>query len=211
MVKILLSHKYMSQDDLKSRGDLHVFKMDGIAAYLKFQPLINEFKPLLAIYSESLLIAKLGGDDRIKAKNRAKKNVDNFITEISREVEGEANKNRPESEGIEFAENAGFDVQKKDKSSKKIDYLATPVLSIEKEKGRSGVMNFGWVKIVGAITYALFEVDKDGNMHNISHTNALSFQLTGLEIGVPKTYCMKAIGTGTLASEMSAPVTVWIN
>ena len=210
MAKILYTHKNMTQAALKVRGDLHVFRMDGIAKYSKYQPLVDEFKPIHSTYSDSLLMAKLGGDDRIKAKNKAKKVVEDWITEFIGVFQKDIDK-MSESDAIEFAEGAGFDVQQPASSSKKIDFLEAPVLSIEKEKGRSGVYNFDWKKMTGVSTYALFEVDKEGRIENIGHCDTPPFQLSGLEVGKPKTYCMKAIGKGTLASEMSLPVTIWVN
>ena len=62
MLKILLTHKGLTQEELKTRAELHVYKMDDNPVYSEFQPLITAFKPLVATYSVALINAKLGGD-----------------------------------------------------------------------------------------------------------------------------------------------------
>ncbi len=210
MPRILLSHKGISQDDLKARAELHVFKMDGNPNYVAFQPLITTFKPLVDTYATALINAKLGGSDRIKAKNKAKEALENFITKMAKTLELAAN-DLPEDEAEEFVKGAGFDMPEARSSSKPQTFLETPVLTIEKVKGRSGALIMDWNRIAGAITYAFEELDSDGNWQNGKYCNQPTLLLTDLAVGSKKTYRMKAVGMGTLVSAPSEPVTVWVN
>jgi hypothetical protein len=212
MVKIIMSHRQVSQNELKIRAELHFEKMDQNADYSEFQPFVSALKPLIDTYSTALINARLGGADRTSAKNKAKVELDTLLTKILKLLEIRANDFKDEEAGIAFAKNAGCQVQETKSTSKnRLNYLEKPILTIEKEVGRSGVINLNWNKIAGALTYAFEEQDKDGAWQNGKYSTQATLQIIGLEVGTSKTYRMRAIGTDNLVSEYSEPVTVWIN
>ena len=210
MLKILLTHKGLTQEELKARAELHVYKMDDNPVYSEFQPLITAFKPLVATYSVALINAKLGGADRIEAKNKAKDAVSNFIMKIIKTLELKADDLSPEA-GEALVKGAGFEIPQVRGSNKAVTYLETPILTIENVKGRRGVINMNWERIEGAITYGLEELDSEGHWQNGKYCSQISLQLTDLEVGTKKTYRLKGIGAGTLVSGYSEPVTIWVN
>ncbi len=213
MVKILMSHKQIGQNELKDLASIYVHNMDGNADYAEFQTLVTGLKDLIEVFDLALKNAKLGGTDRTNAKKKAKENLENAVTKILKLMEIKAN-DMPEAEGIEYVTNAGFDVPEgkgKGKNKKTITYLDKPVLTIKQENGRSGVATLSWLKLNGALTYALEELDANNVWQNGKYCSQMSLELTGLTVGTPKTYRIKGIGEGTLVSPYSEPVTIWIN
>ena len=210
MIKLVLAHKNLTQEELKARAELYIFRMDDNPVYSEFQSLITTLKPLVATYGTALINAKLGGADRTEAKNKSKEAVDNFLTKLTKTMEIKANDLAPE-EGEVFVKGAGFDMAQARGSNKAITYLETPVLAIENVKGRRGVIDLNWGRIAGAITYGLEELDSEGHWQNGKYCSQISLQLTDLEVGTKKTYRLKGIGAGTLVSAYSEPVTIWVN
>ena len=211
MIKILMSHRQIGQQELKDHAALLIHNMDDNASYAEFQPVITALKSLTDVYDLALKNAKLGGKDRTKAKDKAKDDVDALITKLVKLMEIKVN-DMPESEGIDFATKVGFEVaEPKSKNKKVITYLEKPVLTITQENGRSGVAVLKWLKLTGALTYALEELDANNVWQNGKYCSQTSIELVDLAVGAPKTYRIKGIGEGTLVSPYSEPVTIWIN
>ncbi len=210
MLKIRLSHNSLTQGELKDRAELHIFKMDGNPVYSEFQSLITTLKSLFETYGTALINAKLGGADRTEAKNKAKEAVENFLTKLSKTMELKAS-DLPQEEAEAFVKGAGFELFQSKGGNKTVTYLETPVLAIENVKGRRGVIDLNWLRIAGAITYGLEEMDSEGHWQNGKYCSQTSLQLTDLEVGAKKTYRLKGIGAGTLVSAYSEPVTIWVN
>ena len=211
MVKILMSHKQIGQNELKDLAALYVHNMDGIADYAEFQTLITALKSLNETFDLALKNGTMGGKDRTNAKKKAKEDVETAVTKIVKLIEIKAN-DMPEAAGVAYVTGAGFEVpEPKSKNKKVITYLDKPVLTITQENGRSGVAVLKWPKLTGALTYALEELDANNVWQNGKYCSQTSIELVDLAVGVPKTYRIKGIGEGTLVSPYSEPVTIWIN
>ena len=209
MVKVLLSHLKLNQDDLKNRSESHVFKMKNTDGYKEFQPLVTELEDLGNIYSMALIQSELGGSDRTEAKKKAKKAVNAHLTKMCRTIELKANELPDDEAAKKFVTDAGFEIfEKSTKKKAKItyDYLATPLLKVV-NNARHGVLDCSWSEVPGAEMYLIFEVDKDGRMTKCGHAKETKVQLTGVE-QVRKTYCLVALGDDMVESDCSASVTV---
>ena len=209
MVKVLLSHLRLSQDDLKGRPEVHTFKMKGNEAYKEFQPMIAELETLSSTYGVALMQSELGGSDRTEVKNKAKEALNAYLTKMSKTVELKANELPNDEAAKKFVTNAGFEIfEKSTKKKAKItyDYLATPLLKVV-NNSRHGVLDCSWSEVPGAEMYLIFEVDKDGRMTKCGHAKETKVQLTGVE-QVRKTYCLVALGDDMVESDCSASVTV---
>ena len=143
MVKILMSHKQIGQNELKDLAALYVHNMDGIADYAEFQTLITALKSLNETFDLALKNGTMGGKDRTNAKKKAKEDVETAVTKIVKLIEIKAN-DMPEAAGVAYVTGAGFEVpEPKSKNKKVITYLDKPVLTITQENGRSGVSLHG--------------------------------------------------------------------
>ena len=209
MVKILLKHLTLSQTNLTHHTELIHQKMNNNPTYVELQPLVTALKPLIDAYSAALLNAADGGKDRTKAKNKAKDELNQFMTKLARTTELKVN-DLPEGEGEEFAKNAGFQIQEAS-TKKKITVINVPSNFNVVNDPKKGVIILTWERVEGAITYAFEELEDDGNWKNGRYCNQTSMTLSGFTLGAKKLFRIKAIGPDTKTSEWSEPVEIWIS
>ena len=209
MVKILLKHLTLSQTNLILHTELVHQKMNNNPIYVDLQPLVTALKPLIDAYSAALLNAADGGKDRTKAKNKAKDELNQFMTKLVRTTEIKVN-DLPAGEGEDFAKDAGFQIHEAS-TKKKVTVIEVPSNFNVVNDSKKGVIIFTWERVEGAITYAFEELEDSGSWKNGRYCNQTSMTLSGFTLGARKFFRIKAIGPETKTSEWSEPVEEWIS
>ena len=209
MVKIILKHLKLSQNDLTLHTELIHQKMNNNPTYVELQPLVTALRPLIDAYTAAILNAADGGKDRTKAKNKAKDELNKLMTKLAKTMEINAN-DQAEGEGEDFATNACFQIQEAS-TKKKVTVIEVPSNFNVVNDSKKGVIILTWERVEGAITYAFEELEDNGSWKNGRYCNQTSMTLSGFTLGAKKIFRIKAIGPETKTSEWSEPVEVWIS
>ncbi len=211
MTKILLSHKQLGQNELKIRAELHIFKMDQNPTYVAVQPLVTTLKGLTDVYSTALSNAADGGKENTKAKNRAKKELEDFITKLTKTIELQANE-LLEGDDEEFATGGGFVVQEAS-TKKNLTFLAKPTnLSAIDLLELAGGVKINWKKNEDTISCGIEYKEKaDEPWKNGTFSTSNSALLTGLPSGKYITIRIYGIGRKGLKSDPTEAVTVLVS
>ena len=209
MVKIILKHLKLNQNDLTHHTELVYQKMNNNPTYVDLQPLVTALRPLIDAYTAAVLNSADGGKDRTKAKNKAKDELNQFMTKLVRTAEIKGN-DLPAGERDDFAKDAGFQIQEAS-TKKKITVIEVPSNFSVVNDSKKGVIILTWERVEGAVTYAFEELEENGNWKNGRYCNQTSMTLSGFTLGARKVFRIKAIGPDIKMSEWSEPVEVWIS
>ena len=212
MVKIRNSHKRLTSEALKNRLELHVNKMDGVAAYAPHQKQVTGLRDLLPVFGAAINDAKLGGTDRTKAKNKIQMEVIQFLDGISRKVEVAAN-DLSQEEGETFVKNAGFElVEAKTAVSKKaVTFLDAPANFTATDIKKQGSVRFEWEDNDEADDYLFERQIKDDHWAIVGHSNTSPVIFDGFPSKANSVFRNRALRKGTLMSDCSDSVTVWVS
>ena len=211
MVRILLSHRGLTQKNLKIRAELHYNKMNGNVVYAALQPQVTTLKVLIDVYSVALTNALGGRVEDTKIKNKAKDEVDNCITKIAKTLELMAD-DLPESEREAFINGAGFEMVQAP-TKKNLAFLEKPTnLSAVDILGMAGAVKINFKKNEDTVNCGIeYLPDGETVWRNGTYTTASSTILTGLKSG---TYvAIRIYGTGRkgLKSDVTEPVIVLVS
>ena len=212
MVKILVdSHTRDTDDELKLRIDYRYEQMFENATYNLFQSETAKMWALFSIFKTASNNAKDGGTPLTKLKNKAKAELVEYLSLFNRQIEVEANK-RPQEEAEAFASDSGADLQKPRGTTKKValTYLETPAGFKVTNDDQTGAVLLKWNRVNGARTYLIQVLDKEGVWQNCLFCDQITLLLQGTEAEVKKTYRIRAIGQGTLVSDFTEGVSVWV-
>lgn len=209
MVKILLDHTSLSQADLKLRLEYITKKMLNNVTYSALQPAVIPLDALAAPYAEALFVATEGGD--IEPKNKLKAEICLLMTKLAKKVEVVANDIADADEALAFAKGTGLTVR--ENTAKKVaTFLEVPKdFYVADDKKRKGACLLTWEPVVGALTYLIYELDKDGNWQSRGVSKKTSLLMEGTEYEVKKTFRICAAGAGTLVSDYTEPMSVWVH
>ncbi|MBL7815044.1 MAG: hypothetical protein JNL70_08540 [Saprospiraceae bacterium] len=208
MLKILLDHTKLKQDEVKPRVDFLVKKMKGVALYNAFDTQITALEALASDYDNALFVAKDGGSPQ--EKNKLKAEIIEFLSKLARKIEVAANDFEDEAEGLAYAKGSGFTVQES-VEKKAYSFLEVPGnFTVIDFKPKKGACKLTWDRVLGAITYLPEELDKDGTWKSLGVCKKRQLVLEGTESEVKRTFRIRAGGAGTLVSDYSEAVSVWV-
>ena len=204
MGKAVLKHLRLGQGDLITHADFLYQTLNQNPTYSKEQPLVTALKPLSDKFGAALVDATNGGSDRIKAKNKAKSELNQHLSKLIQTIEHNSNGNDA------YLTDASIELRKA-RIRKIYDYLAIPSNFKVINDPRKGVINLSWGKVVGAVIYAIEELQEDGTWRGDKYTTLITMQLSGLELGAQKTFRIRAIGRVSLIGEWSDSEVVWVS
>lgn len=214
MVKIRYSYRTLKNEPLKNRAEFNYEKMNGNAIYATYQPMVTELGALFAPFGTAIANCKLGGKDRTEAKNKIQQEIIAALNAIGRKLEDQANaKNMTKEEGEALIKGAGFDlVDVKGVSVKKVvTFLDTPTGFKVTDEKKQGSVLAEWNEQDDALTYLIQDLDADGHWQNTGVSEIPPIVLSGFTPKANRTFRLASISNGTVMSDYSEPVTVWIS
>jgi hypothetical protein len=209
MVKILANHLRDSDDELKSRVEYRLSKMDKNPVYSMFDMQIIKMGELLTQFKAATIVAKDSGS--ATAKNKAKDELTLFLSLFNREIEVEADR-RPPEEAEAFALGTAADIVKPRRAAEKLAFLAIPNdFDAVDVKKRPGVYELSWKRVVGARVYVLEELDEAGNLKETTFHTKIGVTVMGSASKVLKFFRLKATGADGLVSGYTDTIGVWVS
>jgi hypothetical protein len=214
MVKIRNFINKLRNEALKNRAELIFDKMNGVIIYAPYQSEVTRLGGQIPDLRTAINNAKLGGTDRTAIKNKAQDEVKSLVNGLTKRFELDT-KDMPEEEAKAFIEGAGMEViDSKAKTAapkKAITFLDVPANFTVTDKKKLGAALFGWDADEDAITNAIEIQGADGHWSVYAYSDAPLVILTGFPLGALQTFRMRGISTGTIVSDYTDPVTVWIS
>ena len=210
MVKILLDFNRLSDGSFNIRLASIFKKMNNNALYAMFQTLVTALGLIASDYDTALTNAEDRGTTAIKIKNKLKAEAQLFLTKFAGKIESVAN-DMPEDEGIAFAKGTGFTVQEAT-AKVVLTFLAVPTnFSVIDDKQRKGWCIGSWDKSEGAVSYVLEEVDDKGVIKNTYTSTKTTLNIPGTESKVVRNFIVRATGSGSLRSDSTDVVSVFVS
>jgi hypothetical protein len=214
MVKIRNSHRKLKNEPLKNQAELHYAKMNGIALYAPYQSEMTRLGNLIPEFGAALINAKLGGTDRTAVKNKSQDDIIALLDGIIKQLELDT-KDMPQELAKAFIEGAGFEIvdakSKTQTVKKQVTFLNMPTNFLVTDEKKIGAARFTWDMDDDAITYCIETEETDGHWSAIGYSDESGLVLTGFPSKATKNFRLRAISTGTIVSDYSAIVTVWIS
>lgn len=209
MIRIILDHNKLTQDEFKAQLEYIFKKMDGNATYSMLQAVVTVLGGMIKPYSDALFVAKEGGD--VTEKNKLRASGDLFLTKLARKIEVIANDMEDGEQAIAFVKGTGFTMRQSN-AKKNVTFLEVPNnFYAADDKKRKGACLLTWDAVVGALTYLIYELDKDGNWQSRGVSKKTSLLIEGTAYEVKKTFRICAAGAGTLVSDYTEPMSVWVH
>jgi hypothetical protein len=207
MLKVLLDHTRLAQNDLRIRAELYFSKMNKNPKYEIFQPLVSLLGVLIVDYTAALLAADDGGATVIKNKNKLKDDLNLFLSKLGKKIESEAN-DLPTDAGEQFVLDSGYSLGQNN-TRKTLSYLDVPTnFTVINDPQRKGALLLKWNRTTGATMYAVDVLDKDGNWQNVALHSLVNLTLTGYEPDEKVTFRLKAVGANSLTSDYTEPMSI---
>ena len=214
MVRIRNTHRILKNESLKSRVEFHFEKMNGVALYAPFQPLVTELGGLFAPFGTAITNSKLGGVDRTDAKNKIQTDIIAIVDDIVRQLGVAANaKNVSQAEGEALVKGGGFEVHeaRAPKPKKVVTFLDAPKGLKATDEKKHGSVSLEWEEDDDAITYVILDQIAEGHWQIAGVSETSPVVLSGFPFKANRTFCILGISNGTVMSDRSEPVTVWIS
>ena len=207
MLKILLDHTSLPQNDLRIRAEAIFKKMNNNSDYAFFQGLTAVLGGMIPPYIAALFDMEDGGKTATKNKNKLKDELTLFLTKLAKKIETTANDLSVEA-GTTFILGTGFTLQQSN-AKKSLDYLEMPTnFTVVNDSQRKGTLLLKWTRTIGALMYLVEEMDEAGNGQNAGFSNLTSLVLTGYEPDSKKTFRLKAIGSNGMMSDYTDPLSI---
>ena len=207
MLKILLDHNTLSQNDLRIRAEYIFKKMNGNSDYALFQLLVTILGGMIVPYIAALFDMEEGGKTATKIKNKLKDELTLFLTKLAKKIELTAN-DMPIEEGEAFILGTGFTLQKSN-AKRSLDFLEMPAnFTVVNDPQKKGNLLLKWSRTTGALMYLVEELDEAGNWQNAGFSNLTSLVLTGYEPDSKRTFQLKAIGSNGMMSDYTDPLSI---
>lgn len=211
MVKIILIHNRLNQVELNTHLDYIHKKMKDNPAYTALKTSIAELGVIAAEYDAALFAADDGSDATRDLKNKLNAEAKTFMTKFDRKVEVAANDLSSEEVAIAFVKGTGLTVQEARVAKKPLDFLEIPAnFDVVNDPQRKGACSGTWKKTKGAVIYLIEEVDDAGKVLNVYSTTQTYILIEGTASELKKTYRLRASGDGTLMSDYTEAVSVWV-
>ncbi len=214
MVKIRNSHRKLKNELLKNQAELHYAKMNGIVLYAPYQSEITRLNTLIPEFSTALINAKLGGTDRTAIKNKAQDDVITLLDGVIKQLELDT-KDMPQELAKVLIEGAGFEIvdakTRTQTVKKQVTFLNIPANFNVTDEKKIGAARFVWDMDDDAITYVIETEEADEHWSVVGYSDESGFVLTGFPSKAAKTFRLRGISTGTIVSDYTASVTVWIS
>jgi hypothetical protein len=207
MLKILLDHTSLPQNDLRIRAEAIFKKMNNNPDYAFFQDLTTVLGGMIPPYIAALFDMEDGGKTATKNKNKLKDELTLFLTKLAKKIETIAN-DMPIEAGQAFILATGFTFQQSN-AKKSLDYLDMPTnFTVVNDPQRKGTLLLKWSRTTGALMYLVEVLDEAGNWQNAGFSNLASLVLTGYEPDSKKTFRLKAIGSNGMVSDYTEPLSI---
>ncbi len=214
MIKIRSSIKKLKNEALKNVAELLFDKMNSVAIYAPYQADVTRLGELLPSFRTALTNAKLGGKDRTAVKNKLEDEIKSIANGIVGRLELDT-KDMVFEEAKVFVEGTSLEVidpKAKTAAVKKVvTFLDVPANFTITDQKKLGAALFGWDLDEDAVTNAIELKGADGHWSVYAYSDTPFVVLTGFPSGTLQTFRMRGISTGTIVSDYTDPVTVWIS
>ena len=178
--------------------------------YLDFKPLMDALKTSNAELVTAVANAKMGGTDRITAKNKCLALVTKQLVKLAKDIEDLAN----EKEDSSIITEAGYLLRSTTKAEKPaLTAIKTPTnVSVLNIVDKPGAVRLTWNKAENAINYAIQHKKKeDTAWKNGNYNNNPEFIFNDLDLGSQYDFQICSLGPNSLKSAWTIPVSTWIS
>ena len=214
MVKIRSIIPKLKNEALKNAVELLFDNMDGVAKYASYQSEIKRLGEQILEFRVALTNSKLGGKDRTATKNRVENEVKSTATSIMKRLELDT-KEMAFEEAKAFVEGTSLEVidpkAKATVAKKVVTFLEVPANFTVTDQKKLGAALFSWDEDEDALTNAIELKEADGHWSVYAYSDAPNVMLVGFPSGALQTFRMRGISTGTIVSDYTDAVTVWIS
>ena len=208
--KVSMAFKMLTQAEFVSFSTTVYESMSTNNRYLDFKPLVDTLKTSNADLVTAVAAAKLGGSDRINAKNKCLAIVTKQLVKLAKDIEDLAN----ESEDSRIITEAGYLLRNTTRNEKPaLTEIKTPTnVSVLNIVDKPGAVRLTWKKAENAINYAIQHKKKDETAwKNGNYNNNPEFIFNDLELGTQYDFQICSLGPNSLKSSWTIPVTTWIS
>ena len=178
--------------------------------YLDFKPSMDALKTSNADLVSAVANAKLGGTDRITAKNKCLAMVTKQLVKLAKDIEDLAN----DKEDSSLITESGYLLRSTTKAEKPAltEVKAPTNVSVLNIVDKPGAVRLTWKKAENAINYAI-QHKKAGETawKNGNYNNNPEFIFNDLDLGTQYDFQICTLGPNSLKSTWTRPVTTWIS
>ena len=207
---VSLEFKKFSQAELSSFSSTVYQSMSTDGRFVDFKAQVDVLKTKNDELTVAIANAKLGGTDRINAKNACMETVIKQLVKLANYVQDLANDTQDSSVITE----AGYKLRNTSKNEKPpVTEIKTPTnVSILNIVDKPGAVRLTWKKAENAINYAIQHKKKDETAwKNGNYNNNPEFTFNDLELGTQYDFQICSLGPNSLKSSWTIPVTTWIS
>ena len=207
---VSLEFKKYSQAELISFSSTVYQSMSTESRFVDFKVQIDVLKTKNDELTVAIANAKMGGTDRINAKNACMEAVIKQLVKLANYVQDLANDTQDSSVITE----AGYKLRSTTRTEKPaLTEIKTPTnVSVLNIVDKPGAVRLTWKKAENAINYAIQHKKKDDTAwKNGNYNNNPEFIFSDLELGAQYDFQICSLGPNSLKSSWTIPVTTWIS
>ena len=209
-IYVSLEFKKFSQAELISFSSTVYESMSIGNQFVDFKVPVEVLKTKNAELTTAIANAKMGGTDRINARNACMLAVIKQLVKLANYVGDLAN----DTEDSSVVTNSGFKLRNTERKEKPVvTDIKTPTnLSVLNIVDKPGAVRLTWKEVDNAINYAIQHKRKDETTwKNGNYNDNPEFVFTDLELGSQYDFQICSLGPNSLKSVWTAPVSVWIS
>ena len=209
-IYVSIEFKKFSQAELISFSNTVYESMSKGGQFVDFKAPVEVLKTKNAELTTAIANAKMGGTDRINARNACMTAVIKQLVKLANYVGDLAN----DTEDSSVITNAGFKLRNTERKEKPVvTDIKTPTnLSVVNIVDKPGAVILTWKGVENAINYAIQHKKKDDTAwKNGNYNDNAEFVFNDLELGSQYDFQVCSLGPNSLKSYWTTPVTVWIS
>ena len=207
---VSLEFKKFSQAELSSFSSTVYQSMSTESRFVDFKAQVDVLKTKNDELTVAIANAKMGGTDRINAKNACMEAVIKQLVKLANYVQDLANDTQDSSVITE----AGYKLRSTTRTEKPaLTEIKMPTnVSVLNIVDKPGAVRLTWKKAENAINYAIQHKKKDDTAwKNGNYNNHPEFIFNDLDLGTQYDFQICTLGPNSLKSSWTIPVSTWIS
>ena len=200
---VVLNFKRLNQTELAAFTNNVLYRTVNNEQFSSLKAQLTDLKTAYETFLTACANAANGGKDRVLEKNTRMTDLMTQLTIVARNVELLAG----DQDDVVMA--SGFDVRKERKTTQEV---TVPAGLIVQNAERSGAVNLSWESVTGAVTYAVETLVKgETAWQNGKYCTTKTLTLENFTPGTYVEFHVKTIGRGTLSSDWTPSIGVWVS